>query len=95
MSGGRYEYVYSRIEQLEHEISDQQKCARRAAFAKLMGLVGKAMHDIEWVDSCDYAPGDEHGAIDRVFAFLKADPETIKKAHAFDQLKARLKEFLK
>lgn len=77
MSGGSYDYVCWKIESLEQDIQNQEKDPRRAAFAKLMGLVGKAMHDIEWVDSCDFAPGDEHASIDAVFAFLKADHEGV------------------
>jgi hypothetical protein len=95
MSGGSYDYVCFRISELGYIIRNQDKDPRRAAFAKLMGLVGEAMHDIEWVDSCDMAAGAEHPAIDAVFAFLKADPETIKKARAYDRLAEQLKEFLK
>jgi hypothetical protein len=32
-----------------------------------MTLISKAMHDIEWVDSSDYGPGDEIEAIEAVF----------------------------
>jgi hypothetical protein len=35
----------------------------RIAFADLLERVAKAMHDIEWVDSCDYGEGDELPAI--------------------------------
>lgn len=95
MSGGSYDYVFWKIEELAHSIRRQQEDPRRASFAKLMALVGKAMHDIEWVDSGDCGPGDEHAAIDTVFAFLRADPETIRKAHAFDELKKRMQEYFK
>lgn len=87
MSGGAYDYVYSKISDLEHDIRRQDEDPRRAAFAKLMGLVARAMQDIEWVDSCDSSQGSEHAAIDRVFAFLGADHETIKKANAFDRFR--------
>ena len=55
MSGGSYEYVYHKIEDIE--IWKQQSNPRRAAFAQLLKLVAKAMHDIEWVDSGDYGEG--------------------------------------
>jgi hypothetical protein len=42
---------------------------KRKAFKKLMALVAKAAHEIEYVDSGDCSPGDEHKAIDRVFKF--------------------------
>lgn len=93
MSGGSYDYICFRIEELELNIRKQEKDPRRASFAKLVGLVGKAMYAVEWVDSCDWAPGDEHKAIDNVFAFLKADPEIIRKAHAYDALREQLKQF--
>lgn len=93
MSGGSYDYVCFKIEELEQSIRNQDKDPRRAAFAKLVGLVGKAMYAIEWVDSCDWGDGDDHEAIDKVFAFLKASPDVIKKAHAYDALTARLREF--
>lgn len=93
MSGGSYDYVCFKIQGIE--LSGCLTNPRRAAFQKLLGLVGKAIHDIEWVDSCDYGKGDEDKAIDECFAFLKADPETIRKAHAYDELKHVLKEYLK
>lgn len=91
MSGGSYDYIYSRIEDIR--IQGQDTDPRRAAFQKLLHLVAKAMHDIEWVDSCDYGPGDDHKAIDAVFAFMGSDPSIIAKAHAFDSMKERLQEF--
>lgn len=93
MSGGSYDYVCFKISEIE-----LRKCLtdpRRAAFQKLLKLVGEAMHDIEWVDSCDYGEGDDHAAIDACFAFLTSNPEIIKKAHAYDELKGMIKEFLK
>lgn len=95
MSGGSYDYIGFKIKELRHEIRSQDKNPRRAAFAKLMNLVGEAMHDIEWVDSCDTSEGSENESIDKVFAFLSADPETIKKAHAYDRICETLKEYFK
>lgn len=93
MSGGSYDYLYGKIDDMADSLRRQDLEPRRAAFAKLLKLVADACHDIEWVDSCDYGKGDDHEAIDKVFAFLKADPEVIKKAHAYDALVARLQEF--
>lgn len=89
MSGGAYDYVYRTIDEIRLNHTETEP--RRMAFQKLLSLVGKAMHDIEWVDSCDYGIGDDHAAIDAVFAFLNADPKTIAKAHAYDGLKEQLK----
>lgn len=93
MSGGSYDYICYKIEGIE--LCNIDKDPRRASFQKLLKLVGEAMHDIEWVDSCDYGIGADHNAIDRVFGFLGTDPEIIKKAHAYDQLRERLLELRK
>ncbi len=60
MSGGSMNYLYSRIE--ANAVFEQNTNERRA-FAKHLELVCKALHDIEWVDSCDTSPGDENEAI--------------------------------
>jgi hypothetical protein len=91
MSGGSYDYVYGRIDDIE--LRNRETDPRRAAFQKLLKLVARAMHDIEWVDSCDYGPGDDHQAIDAVFSFLGADAVTIAKARAYDDLAGTLKNF--
>ena len=59
MSGGSYDYVYSKIE----DIIINSSTPERIAFQKHLKLVAKAMKDIEWVDSCDKSPGDESEAI--------------------------------
>ncbi|HYF55874.1 MAG TPA: hypothetical protein VEA41_16590 [Salinarimonas sp.] len=45
----------------------------RLWFAELLRLVGRAMHDIEWVDSGDYGPGDEVFAIRQVRQFARSE----------------------
>lgn len=60
MSGGSMNYLYSK---LEYEASFKEDTPERRAFAKHLKLVAKALHDIEWVDSGDYARGDEAEAI--------------------------------
>ena len=59
MSGGSMDYMYSRLEQVTFE----QNTPLRKQFAEHLKLVAQALHDIEWVDSADYAPGDEDEAI--------------------------------
>lgn len=59
MSGGSMDYVYRLVE----EISFREDTPTRKAFAKHLKLVATALHDIEWVDSCDKAKGDEEAAI--------------------------------
>lgn len=60
MSGGSMNYLYSRI---ESEANFLAYTAERRAFSKHLQLVVQALHDIEWVDSADYGPGDENEAI--------------------------------
>lgn len=60
MSGGSMDYLFSTI---ECRMNFHQDTPERKAFAKHMELVCAALHDIEWVDSCDYAPGNENAAI--------------------------------
>ncbi len=59
MSGGSMNYVYRHLEDAEFHT----RTPERAAFAKHLKLVAEALHDIEWVDSLDYGPGDEVAAI--------------------------------
>lgn len=60
MSGGSMNYLYSR---LECDANFSENTPERVAFAKHLAKVVKALHDIEWVDSSDYGPGDENEAI--------------------------------
>lgn len=66
MSGGSYDYVFRFI----HDMSGDHRLIGgsplRRAFAKHLELVAKAMHDVEWVDSCDNSPGFEDAAIKAV-----------------------------
>ena len=60
MSGGSMNYLYSK---LEYDANFQCDTPERRAFKAHLALVAKALHDIEWVDSGDYGPGDENKAI--------------------------------
>ena len=63
MSGGSYDYAFGRVDDMALSLRDKHSNPLRRAFAIHLALVAKAMHDIEWVDSCDYGPGDEDEAI--------------------------------
>lgn len=65
MSGGSYNYLYSRIEDASHQVDSRGRTTSplRAAFAQHLLLVAEAMRMVEWVDSGDYSPGDENDAI--------------------------------
>lgn len=59
MSGGSMDYLYSRVQCADF----REDTPLRRAFRAHLNLVAKALHDIEWVDSGDYGPGDEEAAI--------------------------------
>lgn len=65
MSGGSYDYLYSKIEDAANAVNTRRNSMGplRAAFAKHLLLVAAAMRDVEWVDSCDSSPGTEDAAI--------------------------------
>lgn len=88
MSGGSYDYAYSKVEDMADSLNSKEHSALRRAFAKHLKLVAKAMHDIEWVDSSDYAKGDEAAAINAVLA---GDG----KAHEFSILKEDAEQLIK
>lgn len=60
MSGGSMNYLYSKV---LHCADFPLDTPERIAFAAHLKLVAQALHDIEWVDSGDYGPGDENAAI--------------------------------
>lgn len=63
MSGGSHGYAYRRVEEMADRLARPDQSALRRAFAEHLRLVAGAMHDVEWVDSCDYSPGREDEAI--------------------------------
>ena len=63
MSGGSYDYLYSRIEDAAHQVARSSATPLRRAFAEHLRLVAIAMREVEWVDSHDNAPGTEDAAI--------------------------------
>lgn len=62
MSGGSWDYVFSKFEDVAGSLQADGRAERRA-LGRLVLKVAKAMHDIEWVDSGDYGAGDERKAI--------------------------------
>lgn len=79
MSGGSMNYVYSR---LECDATFSENTPERRAFAKHLKLVIKALHDIEWVDSGDYGPGDDSEAIRACLAPGAVLDAAVEAAHA-------------
>lgn len=62
MSGGSYDYLYSKIEDAAHSVT-RRNTPLRKAFAAHLIKVADAMRAVEWVDSCDSSPGTEDAAI--------------------------------
>lgn len=93
MSGGSYDYTCFKIRDLSENIISKND-PRRIAFKKLLMLVSEAAQAIEWVDSCDFGPGDEHKPIDDCLSFLESSPEIIAKAHAYDEFQKMVSSFL-
>ncbi len=62
MSGGSWNYLYAKVQDAADQLDGSPTMIRRA-FGKHLRLIAEALHDIEWVDSCDYGRGDEEKAI--------------------------------
>lgn len=77
MSGGSMNYLYSQVQHAEFPLTTPE----RRAFAKHLKLVAKALHDIEWVDSGDYGPGDETESIRTCVSEATALESAIEHAH--------------
>jgi len=63
MSGGSYDYLSFKIEDACDTLDDSKSPLRRA-FAQQLRMYADAMRAIEWVDSGDWADGDEIAAIE-------------------------------
>lgn len=62
MSGGSWDYVYSRIDDIADRLTSDANPLRRAMVPSVRALA-KAMRAIEWVDSGDYGDGDDEELI--------------------------------
>ena len=80
MSGGSLEYAYSRVEDVAEMIAGRAELPEHRAFAVHLHKVAKALHDLEWVWSCDYARGDELEAIRAVVTPGDVLGEALKRA---------------
>lgn len=69
MSGGSYDYFYSRVEDVAHSIRPGRGGNEplRAAFREHLLKVANALHAIEWVDSCDWG---SHQEVDPILSCL-------------------------
>lgn len=69
MSGGSWDYLYSRVADAASRLAEDGD-PKRAILAPHVERLAKALRAIEWVDSGDYGPGDEYAAIDAFLAGL-------------------------
>lgn len=66
MSGGSLNYMYHKVEDAARDIARLAETPLHRAFAAHLMKVAKALHDIEWLFSADYGPGQEVEAISAV-----------------------------
>ena len=66
MSGGSLDYVYQRVDDAADAIGRRADTPLQHAFAVHLKKVATALHELEWVWSCDTSPGDEIDAIKAV-----------------------------
>ena len=66
MSGGSLNYVYRKVEDAARDIAMLAETPLHRAFVAHLMKVSKALHDIEWLFSADYGPGQEVEAIHAV-----------------------------
>ena len=84
MSGGSYNYAYSKIDDFRYDLSKSANTPERKAFVKLLEKVSEAARAIEWNDSGDGA--DESTAIMKCLA-----PSAVIEA-AIESARAAVKE---
>ena len=82
MSGGSLGYAYGRIETISEEVAQRAFTPLHEAFAVHLAKVAYALHDLEWVLSGDYSPGDE---VEPIRAVL---PEGAELKQVVDEAKA-------
>ena len=86
MSGGSMNYLCHRV---ENDADFQISSPERKAFMAHLKKVAKALHDLEWVDSGDYGPGDELESIMACITPAEVLGASIEDAiHIRDQLNA-------
>lgn len=62
MSGGSWDYVFYKFQDVAEKLLNEQSPSRRA-LGKQVELIAAALHDIEWVDSGDYSANGDEDAI--------------------------------
>jgi hypothetical protein len=68
MSGGSLDYGQYKLDEMADNICSRSRKPIHRAFATHLRKVGKAVHDLEWMFSCDTSAGDEIEAIKSVIS---------------------------
>lgn len=71
MSGGRYNYIQFKMEDVAESLMDKNNTALQRAFGKHLKLVADALHKIDYVKSGDCSEGDEVEDIAKVLGSTK------------------------
>ena len=88
MSGGSLDYVFYKLDDAVDSIEKRATTPLHKAFAAHLRDVSKALHDLEWVYSCDYSDGDEVEAIRKVInKEMELNAATKQAKIALEQLK--------
>ena len=66
MSGGSLDYVFYKVDVAVEVIERRATTPLHKAFAAHLRDVSKALHDLEWVYSCDYSEGQEVESLRKV-----------------------------
>jgi len=66
MSGGSWDYLCYKVEEAAGRLK-RENCPSRRAFGNHLEAVAFALHEIEWVDSCDKSHPMDVSAIRSVF----------------------------
>jgi len=66
MSGGSWDYLCHNVEDAAGRLK-RESCPSRRAFGEHLETVAFALHEIEWVDSCDKSHPADVDAIRAVF----------------------------
>jgi len=87
MSGGSMDYLTYRVAEAASNLQNKNNTPLQRAFGNHLEKVSKALHDVEWVWSGDYAKGAEEAAIKEVLADAANDK-------TFDVLKSDVIELI-
>ena len=80
MSGGSLDYAYLKVDSIADTVRERARTPLHLAFSAHLSKVSDALHALEWMFSCDIAPGDEVDAIMEVVSHADMLEEVINKA---------------